>query len=358
MYEEEECDLVTRHRRLRAHLQTQNTEFNRRLNLYLAGELAQKTPKYWQSPHLDNVEQFMHPGKIGLLPQVTGGPAFPYTQMSYPVAEAPHGNPRKSRDWPLTDADECFLTNKKHASYDHDSPSKSTKLENWSESASSSGGMGILRSQSGRLASTNKFPTCRVAYCYSAPKISSQGDNLQQPFPPDRNQPKNTYQPPQSQITGTVKPSQRPTKPFFEDLSTKVQLPLAGNMANGSCNNVMPSTAVPQKDLIAYSYNPNESAIFMSIAPAQQSGALQFNKVYPDQIFEGNSSIESPTARDGSVSTPMRSGYSAMGFNDKDTFGWLKEPTPSDSSRATSALGEVDWREFLSDDALEEHLGF
>lgn len=47
-----------------------------------------------------------------------------------------------------------------------------------------------------------------------------------------------------------------------------------------------------------------------------------------------------------------------MGFNDKDTFGWLKEPTPSDSSRATSALGEVDWREFLSDDALEEHLGF
>ncbi|KAK5135036.1 hypothetical protein LTR08_005696 [Meristemomyces frigidus] len=91
MYEEEDDDLPMQYRRLTAHLQTQNADFDRRLQAYLTNHVAMRTAlgqavsDAWQSnnqgqqgqqgqqgspsPHFQPGNQFMNPGMMSMPPQ-------------------------------------------------------------------------------------------------------------------------------------------------------------------------------------------------------------------------------------------------------------------------------------------------
>ncbi|KAK5108657.1 hypothetical protein LTR62_008148 [Meristemomyces frigidus] len=105
MYEEEDDDLPMQYRRLTAHLQTQNVDFNRRLQAYLVNQVAmrqavggaQNDAMQMGNQAFNNQQQFMNPGFMQMQqPGVQPGSMMPpqmytqtpqtYRQQPYPMA--------------------------------------------------------------------------------------------------------------------------------------------------------------------------------------------------------------------------------------------------------------------------------
>jgi hypothetical protein len=75
MYEEEDDDLPMQYRRLTAHLQTQNADFDRRLAAYLTNPVAmrsalgQAVSDEWQNNQFNSISQFVNPNMMQMPPQ-------------------------------------------------------------------------------------------------------------------------------------------------------------------------------------------------------------------------------------------------------------------------------------------------
>ena len=121
MYEEEDDDLPMQYRRLTAHLNTGNADFNRRLSAYLTGQIATRTALdqvmaqsfYRQYPNAPQFNQFNpfaspYPSPLGpaamtpqLQPQHQTGDSYrhaPYPMPMNPLAAAAVQSPAGARD--------------------------------------------------------------------------------------------------------------------------------------------------------------------------------------------------------------------------------------------------------------------
>nr|OQO31734.1 hypothetical protein B0A51_01082 [Rachicladosporium sp. CCFEE 5018] len=106
MYEEEDDDLPMQYRRLTAHLQTQNADFDRRLAAYLTNHVAmrsalgQAVSDAWQNNQFNNISQFMNPNMMqmptqGQIPQQQQH-AFNNTPMMPPQPQQQQQQPQQT----------------------------------------------------------------------------------------------------------------------------------------------------------------------------------------------------------------------------------------------------------------------
>nr|OQO32504.1 hypothetical protein B0A51_00913 [Rachicladosporium sp. CCFEE 5018] len=114
MYEEEDDDLPMQYRRLTAHLQTQNADFDRRLAAYLTNHVAmrsalgQAVSDAWQNNQFNNISQLMNPNMMQMPMQgqtaqqqqhAFNNPMMPPQQQQQPQPQ-PSRSPTKYRQSP------------------------------------------------------------------------------------------------------------------------------------------------------------------------------------------------------------------------------------------------------------------
>jgi hypothetical protein len=139
------------YRRLTAHLQTQNADFDRRLAAYLTNHVAmrsalgQAVSDAWQNNQFNNIGQFMNPNMMQqplqqqqqqpgmpnsmLPPQMPNRSPTSYRQTPYPVANAQGMRPAHGRSVSIATPHEFAFQQPHQTGSAHDSPVENIKQE-------------------------------------------------------------------------------------------------------------------------------------------------------------------------------------------------------------------------------------
>jgi hypothetical protein len=361
MYEEEDDDLPMQYRRLTAHLQTQNADFDRRLAAYLTNHVAmrsalgQAVSDAWQNNQFNNIGQFMNPGMMQqplqqqqqqpgmqntmLPPQMPARSPSSYRQTPYPVANAQGMRPSHGRSASVATP--------------HDSAQKSpmdVKLEDRRMSVPVNALPHTPLSGTAAPSSTHSSPARAISRSGSSSNLNKQQQYSQQ-----------QYQQP-SQVDALqgfnlrLPTNHRNLDPLSTTLPMESQQLLATNPYDFTFNDNM-SNMTQGVAKQGYSYNPNGRPKSKSSSPSEYPAM-------PQMTMGGMDSTLAPSAFDmtatygpsphDSAFSPAGYAFGGMGYNN-DMFSndLLKEPLSGDLS-GTVTPGEGDWAGFLSNDAWEE----
>jgi len=383
MYEEEDDDLPMQYRRLTAHLQTQNADFDRRLAAYLTNHVAmrsalgQAVSDAWQNNQFSNIGQFMNPGMMQqplqqqqqqsgmptsmLPPQMPNRSPTSYRQTPYPVANAQGMRPAHGRSVSMASPNEFAFQNQ-HTAPAHESPVDNIKQEDRRASMPISAMPQTPLSGSVAPTSTHSSPTRAVSRKSSSSNSAKQQQfSQQQPTPPaqaDFAQPS----PPGFQLRLPV--NHRNLDPLTTTLPMETQQLLAANPYEFTFNNDNTSHMAQNTNKQTYSYNPNGRPKSKSSSPTQYPAMPQMGMSGMGSMsgMGGMNSTLAPSAFDmtanyatssESAFSPSSYAFGGMGFNnDMFTSDLLKEPLGGESGTVTP--GEGDWAGFLTNDAWEE----
>jgi hypothetical protein len=392
MYEEEDDDLPMQYRRLTAHLQTQNADFDRRLAAYLTNHVAmrsalgQAVSDAWQNNQFNNIGQLMSPGmmqqplqqqqqqqqqqQLGmqnsmLPPQMLNRSPTSYRQSPYPVANAQGMRPAHGRSASLASPHEFAFQQPHQVSPAQDSPVDNIKQEDRRMSVPVNATPQTPLSGSAAPTSTHSSPARAVSRRASSTNLSkqqqfNQSQSRQQPAPHTRSDFAHTS-PPGFQLRLPV--NNRNLDPLTTTLPMESQQLLAVNpyefTFNDSTQN-MSQNANKQ----TYSYNPNGRPKSKSSSPTDYSAMPQMhtNGLGGMGGMGGMNSTLAPSAFDMNANygpspdntfSPSSYAFGGMGYdNDMFTTDLLKEPLSGESGTVTP--GEGDWAGFLTNDAWEE----
>lgn len=379
MYEEEDDDLPMQYRRLTAHLQTQNADFDRRLAAYLTNHVAmrsalgQAVSDAWQNNQFNNIGQFMNPGMMQqrqpnmqnsmVPPQMPNRSPTSYRQTPYPVPNVQDMRPPHGRSASIaTPQDYSFQ--QQNVSSAHNSPIEGMKTEDRRMSMPVNA---MSQTPNGAAStSTHSSPARAISRSGSTTNLTkqqqyNQSQMHQQPSPPVQAD------------MGQLQPGfqlRLPNRDQTPDVLTTAlpmesQQLLAANPFDFSLNDNMSSISQggPQKQ--TYSYNPNGQPKSKSNSPTDQSAMQQMSMTGMGGMYgmSGMNSTLAPSAFDPHTNSqsPADSafspaGYALGGLPSYDMFSndLLKEPLGGDSLSGTVTPGEGDWAGFLSNDAWEE----
>lgn len=380
MYEEEDDDLPMQYRRLTAHLQTQNADFDRRLAAYLTNHVAmrsalgQAVSDAWQNNQFNNIGQFMNPGMMQqpmnqqqqqqpgmpnsmLPPQMPNRSPTSYRQNPYPTPNAQGMRPAHGRAASIATPSEFAFQHQTATA--HDSPVEGIKQEDRRMSMPVNAMPQTPLSGTAAPTSTHSSPARAVSRNSSATNLTKQQQYNQAQFQQHSNTPNqasfSNASPPGFQLR---LPANKNLDPLTTTLPMESQQLLAANPFEFTLNdNAQPMAQTPNKQ--TYSYNPNGR-------PSKTSSPTEYNAM-PQMTMNGMGSMGgmdatlAPSAFDmPSNFFPSMDSFSStannfggMNYNnDMFTNDLLKEPLGGDSGTVTP--GEGDWAGFLTNDAWEE----
>ena len=372
------------YRRLTAHLQTQNADFDRRLAAYLTNHVAmrsalgQAVSEAWQNNQFNNIGQFMNPGMMQqpllqqpqqpgmsnsmLPPQMPNRSPTSYRQNPYPVPNAQGMRPAHIRSTSVATPSE-FAFQHQHTASAHDSPIENIKQEDRRMSMPVNATPQTPLSGSGAPTSTHSSPARAASRNDSSTNLAKQQQSSQQ-------QP---TVPTQAGFDFTSLPGfqlRLPTKnrnldPLTTTLPMESQQLLAANPYDFTFNNENTSQMAqegPSKQ--TYSYNPNGRPKSKFNSPSEYPAMPQMdmggmgsmnsiggmNATLAPSAFDMTANYDAPSE---DAFLPSGYAFGGMGFNnDMFTNDLLKEPFGAESDPVTP--GEGDWTGFLTNDAWEE----
>lgn len=382
MYEEEDDDLPMQYRRLTAHLQTQNADFDRRLAAYLTNHVAmrsalgQAVSDAWQNNQFNNIGQFMNPGMMQqplqqqqqqsgmpnsmLPPQMPNRSPTNYRQTPYPVANAQGMRPAHGRSVSIATPHE-FAFQQQNVASAHDSPLDNIKQED--------------RRMSMPVNAKPQTPLSGPTSTHSSParamsrKGSSSNLSKQQQFSQQQQQPNSSTQPDYQHTSPgfqlRLPMNHRNLDPLTTALPMESQQLLAANPYEFALNDNTPQMAQNTPNKQTYSYNPNGRSMSKTNSPTDYPAMPQMNMGGMGSMggMGGMNSTLAPSAFDmnANYGNPIDNAFSPAGYafgggmgfnNDMFTNDLLKEPLGDESGTVTP--GEGDWAGFLTNDAWEE----
>ena len=381
MYEEEDDDLPMQYRRLTAHLQTQNADFDRRLAAYLTNHVAmrsalgQAVSDAWQNNQFNNIGQFMNPGMMQqplqqqpgmpnsmLPPQMPNRSPTSYRQNPYPVPNAQGMRPAHGRSASVATPSE-FAFQHQHTASAHDSPAENIKQEDRRMSMPVNAIPQTPLSGNVAPTSTHSSPVRAASRNSSSTNLAKQQQFAQQ-------QPTSSTQadfgftsPPGFQLR--LPTNNRNLDPLTTTLPMESQQLLAANPYEFTFNNDNTSQMAqnaPNKQ--TYSYNPNGRPKSKSNSPTEYPAMPQMSMGGMSSMngMGGMNATLAPSAFDmtANYGTPSENAFSPSGYafggmgfnNDMFSNDLLKEPLGAESGTVTP--GEGDWAGFLTNDAWEE----
>jgi len=358
MYEEEDDDLPMQYRRLTAHLQTQNADFDRRLAAYLTNHVAmrsalgQAVSDAWQNNQFNNIGQLMpgmmqqplqqqQPGMQNTMlpPQMPARSPSSYRQTPYPVANAQGMRPSHGRSVSIATPQDPSLKSPADVKLEErrmSVPANALPHTPLSGAAPSSTHSSPARAVS-RSGSSSNLAKQQQQYSQPQHHQSSQVDSLQG-------------------FQLRLPTNHRNLDPLSTALPMESQQLLATNPYDFTFNDTMPNMTQGTSRQ-GYSYNPNGR-------PMSKSGSPTEYPAMPQMTMGGMDSTLAPSAFDmnatfgpspnDSAFSPAAYAFGGMGYgNDMFSSELLKEPLSGDLS-GTDTPGEGDWAGFLSNDAWEE----
>lgn len=375
------------YRRLTAHLQTQNADFDRRLAAYLTNHVAmrsalgQAVSDAWQNNQFNNIGQFMNPGMMQqplqqqpqqpgmanfmLPPQMPNRSPTSYRQNPYPVPNAQGMRPVHGRSASVATPSEFAFQNQ-HTASAHDSPVENIKQEDRRMSMPVSATPQTPLSGTAAPTSTHSSPARAMSRKSSSSNLAKQQQFAQQqPTPPTQADFNNQMSPAGFQLR--LPTNNRNLDPLTTALPMESQQLLAANPYDFTFNNDTTShMAQNASNKQTYSYNPNGRPKSKTGSPTNDYPAMpQMNMGGMGGMsgMGGMNSTLAPSAFDmtANYGTPSENAFSpagyafgGMGFNNNDMFSndLLKEPLGGESGTVTP--GEGDWAGFLTNDAWEE----
>ncbi|KAM0710233.1 hypothetical protein Q7P35_002595 [Cladosporium inversicolor] len=378
MYEEEDDDLPMQYRRLTAHLQTQNADFDRRLAAYLTNHVAmrsalgQAVSDAWQNNQFNNIGQFMNPGMMQqplqqqpqqpgmpnsmLPPQMPNRSPTSYRQNPYPVPNAQGMRPAHGRSASVATTSE-FAFQSQHTAPAHDSTVDNIKQEDRRMSMPVNATPQTPLSGSLAPTSTHSSPARAASRNSSSSNLAKQ----QQPTPPS--QADFAHVSPGFQLR--LPTNNRNLDPLTTILPMESQQLLAANPYDFTFNNDgLSHMAQTASNKQTYSYNPNGRPKSKSNSPTEYPAMPQMSMSGMGSMngMGGMNSTLAPSAFDmtANYGTPSENAFSPAGYafggmgfnNDMFTNDLLKEPLGGESGTVTP--GEGDWAGFLTNDAWEE----
>lgn len=387
MYEEEDDDLPMQYRRLTAHLQTQNADFDRRLAAYLTNHVAmrnalgQAVSDAWQNNNFTNIGQFMNPAMMQQQPSYQQG--FPQQQTPMAPPQQINQSPTNYRQspYPLPNAQNFQMKQPPHGrsfsmaaptefhqhqqpSSSHASPVDNVKPEDRRMSLPPGAMMPQTpMSQTGAQQSNHGSPVAGVSRSGSSSNLAAQHQQSpqQQPTPPHHGRPHSSRQASQASFQGFPQ-GQSMLDPLTTALPVESQQLLAGaplDLSDPMGSMFMPQQAQPtyQPPKPVYSYNPNGKPKGQS--PPTANGAMpqiampgmngMNQTLAPSMLDSGSSYNTSPTSMtNDSVLSPFTPAGMGFNFNDTFTMDPLKDSySQQPSGQATP--GENDWNLLVND---------
>jgi hypothetical protein len=387
MYEEEDDDLPMQYRRLTAHLQTQNADFDRRLAAYLTNHVAmrsalgQAVSDAWQNNQFNNIGQLMNPGMMQqplhqqqqqqpgmpnsmLPPQMPNRSPTSYRQTPYPVANAQGMRPAHGRSASIATPHEFAFQHQQPSV--HDSPVENIKQEDRRMSMPINAMPQTPLSGSAAPTSTHSSPVRAISRKSSSTNLAkhqqfAQQQVQQQPTPPTQSDFQHTS-PPGFQLRLPI--NNRNLDPLTTALPMESQQLLAANPYEFTFNNDNASHTAQTHNKQTYSYNPNGRPKSKTSSPTDYPAMPQMNMGGMGSMngMGGMNSTLAPSAFDMTANyghpsdnafSPSSYAFGGMGYNnDMFTTDLLQEPLSGESGTVTP--GEGDWAGFLSNDAWEE----
>jgi hypothetical protein len=387
MYEEEDDDLPMQYRRLTAHLQTQNADFDRRLAAYLTNHVAmrsalgQAVSDAWQNNQFNNIGQFMNPNMMQqplqqqqqqpgmpnsmLPPQMSNRSPTSYRQTPYPVANAQGMRPAHGRSVSIATPHEFAFQQPHQTGSAHDSPVENIKQEDRRMSMPINAMPQTPLSGTAAPTSTHSSPARAMSRNSSATNLAkqqqfNQAQVQQQPTPPTQSDFHTS--PPGFQLRLPV--NHRNLDPLTTALPMESQQLLAANPYEFSFNDSPSQMGQNTSSKQTYSYNPNGRPKSKTNSPTDYPAMPQMNMGGMGSMsgMGGMNSTLAPSAFDATANyaqttdhafSPAGYAFGGMGYNnDMFTTDLLKEPLGGESGTVTP--GEGDWAGFLSNDAWEE----
>lgn len=366
------------YRRLTAHLQTQNADFDRRLAAYLTNHVAmrsalgQAVSDAWQNNQFNNIGQFMNPGMMQqplqqqpgmpnsmLPPQMPNRSPTSYRQNPYPVPNAQGMRPAHGRSASVATPSEFAFQNQ-HTASAHDSPVENIKQEDRRMSMPVNATPQTPLSGSAAPTSTHSSPARAASRNSSSTNLAKQQQfTQQQPTPPTQAD-FGLTSPPGFQLR--LPTNNRNLDPLTTTLPMESQQLLAANPYEFTVNNDNMAQNAPNKQ--TYSYNPNGRPKSKSNSPTEYPAMPQMSMGGMGSMnsIGGMNATLAPSAFDmtANYGTPSENAFSPSGYafggmgfnNDMFSNDLLKEPLGAESGTVTP--GEGDWAGFLTNDAWEE----
>lgn len=386
MYEEEDDDLPMQYRRLTAHLQTQNADFDRRLAAYLTNHVAmrsalgQAVSDAWQNNQFNNIGQFMNPAMMQQQPSYQQG--FPQQPSQMPPPQTMNRSPTSYRQspYPLPNAQNFQMKQPPHGrsfsmaspaefhqhqqpGSTHASPVDSAKLEDRRMSLPSQAMMPQTpMSQTAAQQSSHSSPVASISRNGSSTNLAGQHQQSpqQQPTPPHQGRPHANRQGSQASFQGFPQ-GQNMLDPLTTTLPVESQQLLAGaplDLSDPMGSIFMPQQAQnsyqPRKPV--YSYNPNGKP--KSSGSPTSNGAMPqmpmpgvsgMNQTLAPSMLDTGNFNASPTSvtNDSAISPYTPAGF-GLGFNDAFTMDPLKDSYSQQPSGQVTP-GETDWNLLVND---------
>lgn len=385
MYEEEDDDLPMQYRRLTAHLQTQNADFDRRLAAYLTNHVAmrsalgQAVSDAWQNNQFNNIGQLMSPNMMQapqqqqqqqqqqpgmqtsmLPPQTMNRSPTTHRQTPYPMANVQGMRPQHGRSASIA-TPQNYSYQQQNAGSVQNSPIDGIKAEDRRMSVPVSNTPQTPVSGPARPSSTHTSPARAISRSGSDSNLAAQQQNFNmQPMPGQTSFP-----------SGLTQAQQNAINPLSTELPMESQQLLAANPFEFSLGEPVPNLTLPQNKR-TYSYNPNGNAKSSKTSsptdqPAMPTGFSGMgssmggmNATLAPSAFDSNGSF-APSPADSAFS-PAGYAFGGMGFsNDMFSSDFAKDPMlggggggGGDSLSGTVTPGEGDWAGFLANDIWEE----
>jgi hypothetical protein len=361
MYEEEDHDLTTRHRRLAAHLQSQNADFDRRLAAHLANHvtirsaLGQAVLGCWQNNQFDINAQVRKQDMIKSTPHIMHRAPVSHNHTPYPIPNAQGQQLGQREHWTSSEVQRDVFIREQDVHSIVDGSIGITRSEDWLRPLLASDNPQDWRSESGKLAIIHGSPGRGVLRCSPATNLTNQHNNFQQSALGFRNQPETSCQSPQLDGSIGIASNQTVTSPLSTTFSTEVQQLLDSSSREFSCNSVTPSLILPQNSSPVYSYNPNGRSNSMFDSAVHHSDVLQVSQIGIGQtlalpMLEKNSSLSCPpvSAEYSSAFAPAMQAYGGKLLDDRSACNPYKEPIGAECVSGTATPSEIDWQLFLS----------
>ncbi|KAK6414829.1 hypothetical protein LTR95_017670 [Oleoguttula sp. CCFEE 5521] len=396
MYEEEDDDLPMQYRRLTAHLQTQNADFDRRLAAYLTNHVAmrsalgQAVSDAWQNNQFTNISQFMNPNVMqmpmqGQTPQQQQH-AFSNTPMIQPQPQQQQQQQQQSRP----------PTNYSQSPYPvhNGQPMRPTpNSRSVSIATSKDRGLHLKLPQSAQNSPIDKLKhldrrmslpvqqqgTLVTPLSYRGPATSSHGDSpimsrnssrtnlatahaFKQRSPPQapaQQSSTSSQQTPQASFPSAFNDCDGFGNFNFDPLSATLPMSTQRLLAGAPADlNLSTMFMPPQQQQTQYckpaqqpfySYNPNGKSKSNGSTPPTYSTILQhhmqgINQTLSMSMLDNNGAFTNSPANDSVMSPFSPAGYGFGGYEDSCTLDPFKE-----TSSGQLTPGEGEWQGLLND---------
>lgn len=405
MYEEEDDDLPMQYRRLTAHLQTQNADFDRRLQAYLTNHVAMRTAlgqavsDAWQQNnpnHFQGNNQFMNPGMMQMQQPQPGyhGPMMPsqsmfnrspanYRQSPYPMPNQTMPGMRSqfhNRSGSMATPQEISTHHQQHQQSAQTSSVEAAKINDRRTSLPAQNLPCTLQSQNGSQQTMS--PT------HMSPVISRSGSSTNLATPQAYHQssqsPQQVPTPPEQQQQPHRHRQQPMTSPFtaaFEQQMNGGFGPLSMSLPMESQQLLAGSSAFNMNDPMTSMFMPSQNQSQSGMKPQQPfysynpNGKPKNSTNSPQTTFDGLSQTLAPSSLDTSVggcdtsmylNTPQSGAidgmfmpYGSAGFTMGTGYdnGFGVDPhnvTASGNTSGHVTPVEADWPNFLDENAFLE----